>query len=315
MNQSMKKFTSVNDVTGVKALIKEGLHFKKEPHGSDVGANKTLGLIFFNPSLRTRMSVQKAAYNLGMNVISMNVREDGWKLSFEDGTVMDGDSQEHIKDAVKVMSQYVDVLGVRTFASMTNRDDDYQEKILNKFIEYSDVPIISLESATLHPLQSLADVMTIEELNLEGPKVVVTWAPHPKVLPQAVANSFLEWSAKIDADITLACQPGYELPTTFTEHVKVVHNQLEALEGADIVYAKNWSSYRDYGKVPEVSASWMIDQEKMALTNNGYFMHCLPVRRNVVVHDKVLDDSLVYRQAGNRIYAAQAVLKRILKSK
>ena len=313
----MKQFTSVEDINcPVKNLVNAGLELKKNPFSSKIGKNKTLGMIFFNPSLRTRMSTQKAAYNLGMDVLSMNVSDDGWKIELEDGTVMDGGSQEHIKDAVKVMSQYVDLLGVRTFAGLKNREEDYSEKVLNNFIQHSDVPVISLESATLHPLQSLADMMTIEERAIEAPKVVVTWAPHPKALPQAVTNSFLQWASHSDLDVTLVCPEGYEPAKQFLDGVAVVNNQEQALEGADIVYTKNWSSYKNYGQILSTSKSWMIDSNKMRMTNNGKFMHCLPVRRNVVVEDEVIDNgSLVYQQAKNREYAAQIVLKKILEDK
>lgn len=311
----MKQFTSVKDVSGtVAGLVAKAAALKKAPFGSKIGQNKTLGLIFFNPSLRTRMSTQKAAMNLGMNVITMNIGEEGWKLEMEDGTRMDGGAQEHIKDAVKVMSQYVDILGVRSFAKLKNRDEDYSETVLNQFIKHSEVPIVSLESAIRHPLQSLADLLTIDEQKIKKPKIAVTWAPHPRALPQAVVNSFLEWSRLTEAEIVLTYPKGYELDPEFTEGIAVVKDQNEAMNGADIVYAKNWSSYNKYGKILDISDSWMITPEKMALTNNGKFMHCLPVRRNIVVHDDVLDDSIVYEQAKNRVFAAQAVLKQLLES-
>jgi len=311
----MKQFTSVKDVPfSVNELIAKAAAIKKSPYSSKIGQNKTLGLIFFNPSLRTRMSTQKAASNLGMNVITMNIGEEGWKLEMEDGTRMDGGAQEHIKDAVKVMSQYVDILGVRSFAKLKNREEDYSEIVLNQFIKHAEVPIISLESAIRHPLQSLADFLTISEQKVKKPKIVVTWAPHPRALPQAVVNSFLEWGRLTEADIVLTYPKGYELDPQFTEGIEVVNNQNEAMEGADIVYTKNWSSYSKYGKILDISDSWMITPKKMELTHNGKFMHCLPVRRNIVVHDEVLDHSLVYEQAKNRVFSAQAVLKQLLES-
>jgi N-succinyl-L-ornithine transcarbamylase len=306
----MKQFTSIEDVNGsVHGLVDQGLDVKANPFSSKIGQGKTLGMIFFNPSLRTRMSTQKAAYNLGMDVISLNVGDDGWKIEMEEGAVMEGGSQEHIKDAVKVMSQYVDVLGVRTFAGLKNQSEDYAEKVLNNFIQHAEVPVVSLESTTLHPLQSLTDMMTIKK-----PKVAITWAPHPKALPQAVTNSFLQWANQYDLDLTLACPEGYEPAAQFTKGIKVTNNQDEALNGADIVYTKNWSSFEYYGQVLSNDKSWMISADKMKLTNNGKFMHCLPVRRNVVVGDEVLDGSIVYNQAKNREYAAQIVLKKILEN-
>lgn len=308
----MKQFLSVNDAGDVTTLVNKALSIKQDPFAYQNGKNKTLGLIFFNPSLRTRMSTQKAAFNLGMNVVVLNVDRDGWKIEFEDGAVMNGDTQEHIKDAVAVMSQYADVLGVRTFPTLKNRAEDYDEKILNYFIKYSTVPVISLESATRHPLQSLADLMTISELKLRKPQVVLSWAPHPRILPQAVANSFLEWIKKTDARITLTCPEGYELANEFIDDIHVSHQQIDALKGADIVYAKNWSSFHHYGQQPVVKDDWTITEEKMRLTNDARFMHCLPIRRNVVATDQVIDNSIVYQQAKNREYAAQSVLYEIL---
>lgn len=308
----MKQFLSVSDPEDPRALVNKALAIKQDPFQSTIGKNRTLGLVFFNPSLRTRMSTQKAAFNLGMNVMVMNVDKDGWKIEFNDGAVMNGDTQEHIKDAVSVMSQYVDILGVRTFPSLQNREDDYNEKVINQFIRYSSVPVVSLESATRHPLQSLADLVTIEELGIKRPKVVLSWAPHPKILPQAVPNSFLEWIKTTDAEITLACPEGYELADEFTAGVNIEHDQNKAFEGANIVYTKNWSSYKHYGQRLEVKTDWTVTAAKMALTNNGKFMHCLPIRRNVVATDEVVDSSIIYQQAKNREYAAQAVLQEIL---
>lgn len=308
----MKNFVSVNDIEHPHQLVQEVLEVKNNPRHYNSGNNKTLGLIFFNRSLRTRLSTHKAAVNLGMDVIVMNIASDTWDIEFEDGTVMDGSSQEHIKDAVKVISGYCDIIGVRTFAGLTNRREDYEEKIMSQFLEHSSVPVISLESATLHPLQSLTDLATIAEENINKPKVVLSWAPHPKTLPQAVANSFLQWISTTDAEVVLTHPEGYELSEEFTSGIQITNNQYEAFSGADFIYAKNWSSYSDYGKNPRVEESWTIDEEIMNLTNNGKFMHCLPIRRNVVATDKVIDGSLVYKQAKNREYAAQAVLQNLL---
>jgi N-succinyl-L-ornithine transcarbamylase len=247
-----------------------------------------------------------------MDVIVMNINNDGWNIEFEDGSVMDGSTQEHIKDAVQVISGYCDIMGVRTFANLKDRQEDYQEKILKKFVEHSSVPIISLESATLHPLQSLTDLATIAESNISKPKVVLSWAPHPKPLPQAVANSFLQWITKTDAEVILTHPKGYDLSKKFTDGVAMTNDQQAALDNADFVYTKNWSSYSQYGQTPSVENDWTISQEKMNLTNNGKFMHCLPIRRNVVATDEVIDQSLVFEQTKNREYAAQAVLQNLL---
>lgn len=312
----MKNFTSIKDVDSVTDLLAQAIKIKKDPHGNkSKGENKTLGLLFFNPSLRTRLSTQKAAQNLGMQVMVMNLQTDGWTLEMEDGVVMQEGSQEHIKEAAAVISQYCDIIGMRTFPSLKDREEDYEERILNKFMRYATVPIVSLESATLHPLQSLADVLTIEEQKTKLiPKVVLTWAPHPKALPQAVANSFVEWMKEAEVELTIANPEGFDLSPEFTEGIPVVHNQDEALKDADFVYAKNWSSFNNYGAIGKDMEDWEITDAKMKLTANGKFMHCLPVRRNVVVSDAVLDStqSLVIEQANNRTYAAQAVLLNIL---
>ncbi len=312
----LKNFTSVEDVQQPAALVEQARLLKQQPLAyHHLGRHKTLGLLFFNASLRTRMSTEVAARNLGMEVMVLNMNADTWKLEFNDGTVMNADRQEHIKEAAAVVSQYCQVLGVRSFPSLTDRQADYGEQIITSFVQYATVPVISLESATLHPLQSLADWLTIEEHKpVARPKVVLSWAPHPKALPQAVANSFLQWLRLAPVELVLAHPPGYELAPQFSAGVATTHNQQEALAGAHFVYAKNWSSYRDYGQVLQVDEDWRIDEEKMSLTDRGYFMHCLPVRRNVVVTDEVLDGqrSLVIAQAENRIYAAQAVLKNIL---
>ncbi len=308
----MKNFVSVNDIEHPHQLVQEVLEVKNNSLHSDEGKNKTLGLIFFNRSLRTRLSTHKAAVNLGMDVIVMNIASDTWDIEFEDGSVMDGSSQEHIKDAVKVISGYCDIIGVRTFAGLTNRREDYEEKIMSQFLEHSSVPVISLESATLHPLQSLTDLATIAETNISKPKVVLSWAPHPKTLPQAVANSFLQWMSTTDAEVVLTHPDGYELSEEFTAGVQITNNRKDAFVDADFIYAKNWSSYSNYGKNPPVGENWTIDEEIMKLTDNGKFMHCLPIRRNVVATDKVIDGSLVYQQAKNREYAAQAVIQNLL---
>ena len=312
----MKQFTSVNDVNNIENLVQAALECKKNPFASQVGKNKTLGLLFFNPSLRTRLSTQKAASNLGMTFMSMDLNTHGWKLEFEDGTIMNSDKAEHIKEGAAVISQYCDIIGVRTFPSLTDREKDYQELILNQFIKYASVPVISLESATRHPLQSLTDLITIREHQKTArPKVVLSWAPHPKALPQAVSNSFAEWMIAADMDLTITHPKGYELSADFIKNTPVEYNQAKAFENADFIYTKNWSSFNDYGKIIQPKENWMITAEKMALTNEAYFMHCLPVRRNVVVADAVIDSpkSLVIKQSNNRTFAAQAVLKSILK--
>ena len=314
----MKKFTSVKDVGDLAQLLEEAKVVKQNPLGFKTNAeNKTLGLLFFNPSLRTRLSSQKAAMNLGMNVMVMNLNADGWTIELEDGTVMDQSSQEHIKEAAGVISQYCDIIGIRTFASLTNKEDDYNEKILNKFIENASVPVISLESATLHPLQSFADLITIDEYKQKKkPKIVLTWAPHPRALPQAVPNSFAEWVKKSKADLVIANPKGFDLAPEFTKDIEIYHHQEEALKGADFVYAKNWSSYSDYGKIGKGLENWAINKAKMELTSGAKFMHCLPIRRNVVATDDVIDSrsSLVLSQANNRTFAAQTVLLKMLQN-
>jgi N-succinyl-L-ornithine transcarbamylase len=312
----MKHFINLNDVESVPELIKQGRALKANPFSfQHLGKNKTIGLLFFNSSLRTRISTQKAALNLGMNVIVMNVGADSWQLEFEDGVIMDQGKAEHIKEAAAVLGQYCDVLAVRAFAELKDRDADYEETVLEKFRKYAGVPIINLESATRHPCQSLADLITIEELKVvERPKVVLTWAPHFKPLPQAVANSFSEWVLKTDYEFVIANPEGYDLSPEYIKNTKVVHNQEEAFAGADFIYTKNWSSFEHYGQVLTQDPAWRITPEKMALTNNGKFMHCLPVRRGLKVDDEVLDspNSVVIQQAGNRVWSVQAALKNIL---
>ena len=313
----MKNFTSVRDVKDIKNLAHSALALKAAPlRDMELGKGKTLVMLFFNPSLRTRLSTEKAALNLGMSVISMNASQ-GWKLEFEDGAVMNLGKAEHVKEAAAVISQYADIIGIRTFPSLTDKEKDYEDFILKKFIQYARVPVISLESAILHPLQSLADWVTIaEHKTVARPKVVLTWAPHPRALPQAVANSFLEWMYEAEVDLIVTQPKGYELDKRFVKEIPVEYNQEKAFDGADFIYAKNWSPLVPYGTVKCEDESWMITGEKMALTRQAKFMHCLPVRRNVVVADEVLDspNSLVIEQANNRIFAAQAVLKEILKN-
>ncbi len=303
-------------------LVSQALEFKKNPVLSNqLGKGKRVGLLFMNPSMRTRLSTQIAAQNLGMEAIVFNASGDGWQLEFEDGAIMNGSTVEHIKDAAPVLGSYFDILGVRTFPTLKNREDDYAEKVINQFVQYSGIPVISLESATVHPLQSFTDVITIsEELlinKIARPKVVLTWAPHVKALPQCVANSFAEWiNAWGKADFVITHPEGYELDKKFVQNAQVTHNQDEALAGADFVYVKNWSSYEDYGKIIPVQEDWMLNNQKMAATNNAKVMHCLPVRRNLVIRDEVLDgeNSIITRQAGNRVCAAQTVLSEILKN-
>src|SRR5699024_2792166 len=308
----MKNFTTVEDVPNPPSLIRNVEKLIQSSTQSNMGDGKTLGLLFFNPSLRTRLSTQKAAQNLGMDVIVLNINSESWNVEFEDGTVMDGTTQEHIKDTIKVVSSYCDILGVRTFADLENAENDYREKVLSNFLTYSGIPVISLESATLHPLQSLTDMATISNLNIRTPKVVLTWAPHPSALPQAVSNSFLEWLPHINADPVITHLEGYELSEQFTDGIEITHNQDEAFSAADVIYTKNWSSFRHCGQTPALEQSWTVTKEKMNLTNNASFMHCLPIRRNVVATDAVIDQSAVYRQAKNREFAAQAVLYKLL---
>jgi N-succinyl-L-ornithine transcarbamylase len=314
----MKLFSSVNDVTDIKALVAEALQLKQNPYAHQhLGKNKTLGLVFLNPSLRTRMSTQKAGLNLGMNVMVLNVDKEGWALELRDGVVMNGTTVEHIREAAAVMGQYVDIIGVRSFPGLKNREEDYTEVIFNKFVEFCGVPLVSLESATRHPLQSLADLITIEELKTKArPKVVLTWAPHIKALPQAVPNSFAEWMCKADVDFIITHPAGYELSTDFTQGATINTNQDEALINADFIYVKNWSAYEPYGKVLGGYEDWMLTNEKLKITNDAKVMHCLPVRRNLELSDEILDgaNSIVVHEAGNRVWAAQAVLKQMLES-
>ena len=312
----MENFFSIADVTDLQELLQKALKIKANPlANSRLGKHKTLGLIFYNSSLRTRISSQKAAYNLGMDVITLNIGSDGWALESKNGVVMDQGTAEHIKDAAAVISEYVDVIGIRCFAGLKDREEDYLEGVLQNFIKHATVPIINLESSTLHPLQSLADLVTIEtNKNKPKPKVVLTWAPHPRSLPQAVANSFVEWMKEADVEIVITHPKGYDLSSKFSNGVTVEYDQNKAFEGADFIYAKNWSSYTSYGEILSKDTSWCVDESKMELTNNAKFMHCLPVRRNVIVTDGVIDsdNSLVIEQAGNRVVSIQTVLQEFL---
>jgi len=312
----MKHFTSVYDIPDLKEAVEMAREIKKNPYGyQHLGKNKTMVLIFFDSSLRTRLSTQKAAMNLGMNTMVLNVSQDGWSLETELGVVMDGDKPEHLREAIPVIGTYCDVIGVRAFARFESKEDDYKEKILQQFIDFAGVPVISMEAATRHPLQSFADLITIEEFKTKPkPKVVLTWAPHPKALPQAVPNSFVEWMRQTDYELVVTHPEGYELAPEFMGDLKVEYDQNKAFEGADFIYAKNWSAYGQYGKILSKDMNWTVTMEKMKLTNNARFMHCLPVRRNMIVTDEVLDSdrSIVVQEAENRVYSAQTVLKMIL---
>lgn len=314
----MRNFTTVNDIGNLQDAVKEAFEVKANRFAyKHLGENKTLLMIFFNSSLRTRLSTQKAALNLGMNVIVLDVNQGAWKLETERGIIMDGDKPEHLLEAIPVMGCYCDVIGVRSFARFESKQDDYEEKIINQFIKYSGRPVFSMEAATRHPLQSFADLITIEEFKtVERPKIVMTWAPHPKALPQAVPNSFAEWINATGYEFVITHPKGYELDPQFVGNARVEYDQDKALAGADFVYAKNWSAYADpnYGKVLSQDRSWTVTAEKMALTNNAYFMHCLPVRRNMIVSDDVIEGerSIVIPEAANREISAQVVLKRIL---
>ncbi len=314
----MKLFSSVNDVNDINYLVKEALNLKKNPFAFQyLGKNKTIGLVFLNPSLRTRMSTQKAAMNLGMNVMVLNIDKEGWALELRDNMVMNGTTVEHIREAAAVMGQYVDIIGLRSFPGLQNREEDYGEVIFNKFVELCAVPVLSLESATRHPLQSLADLITIEELKTKPrPKVVLTWAPHVKALPQAVPNSFAEWMCKADVNFTIAHPAGLELSTAFTQGATITHDQTKALQDADFIYVKNWSAYEPYGKVIPGNEDWMLTNEKLKNTNQAKVMHCLPVRRDLELSAEILDgsNSIVIKEAANREWAAQAVLKQMLES-
>ena len=319
----MKQFISVKDVANINALVKKALSYKQQPLlDKNLGAHKRIGLLFFNPSLRTRLSTQVAAQNLGMEPILFNVDKEGWALEFSEGAVMNGTTVEHIKDAAPVLGNYFNILCIRTFPSLQDKSADYSEHIIHQFIKYAGIPVVSLESATLHPLQSLTDIITMQEsMDLSGtftnkkPKVVLTWAPHIKSIPQCVANSFSEWvNAWGEANFVITHPEGYELAEEYTNGATITHDQDEALKDADFVYVKNWSSYQDYGKVLCTDANWMLTNAKLAVSNHAKVMHCLPVRRNVELSDEILDgaNSLVTKEASNRVWAAQAVLSEIL---
>lgn len=316
----MRFYTNVKDLGNLDQAVKEALEVKKNPYAyKHLGENKTLLMVFFNSSLRTRLSTQKAGMNLGMNTMVLDVNQGAWKLETERGVVMDGDKSEHLLEAIPVMASYCDVIGVRAFATFENKEDDYSEKILNQFIQYSGKPVFSMEAATGHPLQAFADLITIEEYKkTERPKVVLTWAPHPRALPQAVPNSFADFMNEANVDFVITHPKGYELHEKFVRGAKVEYDQDKALAGADFVYAKNWSAFQDpnYGQILSKDMSWTVTTEKMALTNNAFFMHCLPVRRNMIVSDDVIESpqSLVIPEAANREFSAQTVIKRILES-
>ena len=316
----MKTFTSVKQLGNLDEAFAKARYVKENPFADQrLGRNRTLLMIFFNSSLRTRLSTQKAGLNLGMNVIVLDVNQGAWKLETERGVIMDGDKPEHLLEAIPVMGCYCDIIGVRSFARFESKEDDYNEVILNQFIKYSGKPVFSMEAATRHPLQTFADMITIEEYKkTEKPKIVMTWAPHPKALPQAVPNSFAEGINLTGYEFVITHPEGYELDPQFVGNAKVEYDQRKAFEGADFIYAKNWAAYTgdNYGKVLSMDRSWTVDSGKMALTNNAYFMHCLPVRRNMIVSDDVIESprSIVIPEAANRVVSAQTVLKEMLLS-
>ena len=312
----MKNFLNSDDIIDYQYLLNEINKLKNDKSDiSYVGKNKVIGLLFFNPSLRTRLSTQKAAMNLGFKSIVMNFKDDGWQLEFDENIIMSGNKAEHVKDAAKVISQYCDILGIRAFAELKDKEIDNSDKIINSFVKYATIPILNLESSIAHPLQALADAATINEnINSNNPKIVLSWAPHPKPLPHAVANSFIKMCKINNYDLTITNPKGYDLSKKITEGIQIINDQELAFKNADFIYAKNWSSYDQYGKVLLNDDSWIINENKMKLTNNAFFMHCLPVRRNVVVTDSVLDSnrSLVIQQANNRTYATQTILKELI---
>jgi len=314
----MKNYLTLEDIPNLKQAVDQVIALKKEPYSNEyLGRQKTLGMLFFNPSLRTRLSTQKAAQHLGLKTMVMNFSNEAWALEFEDGTKMSGLRSEHIKEAAAVVSQYCDMVAIRAFASLSDKHKDEEEQVLHNFSRYASIPVINMESATAHPLQALADAVTINEQRLtKRPKIVLTWAPHPKALPHAVGNSFSRMVQQLDADFVIAQPEGYELNPEIIKNTPIIYDQEEAIKDADFIYAKNWCSYSDYGKILKTDAQWMLTAKKMKLTNNAKFMHCLPIRRNVVVTDDVLDhpNSLVIEQANNRTYAAQWVLKQLLEN-
>ena len=314
----MKNFINSDDISDYKKIVEEAIQLKSNPNQlKGIGKNKSIGLLFFNPSLRTRISTQKASMILGLKTFVMNFNSEGWQLEFENNTIMSEDKAEHVKDAAKVLSEYCDIIAIRKFADLNNKIDDEKEIVLSSFLKYSTVPILNLESSTFHPLQGLADAITIHETkNKARPKIVLSWAPHPKSLPQAVPNSFIKMAKKNNFELIISNPIGYDLNPEITKGINIIHDQKEAFINADFIYAKNWSSYENYGKVLINDSSWKIDRNKMSLTNNAKFMHCLPVRRNVVVDDNVIDseNSLVIRQAENRIYSALIILKKLIEN-
>lgn len=316
----MKNFISVDDIGDLKGAVDEALEIKRNRFAhKHLGTDKTLLMLFFNSSLRTRLSTQKAALNLGMNVMVLDVNQGAWKLETERGVIMDGDKAEHLLEAIPVMASYCDIIGVRSFASLQDRESDYAETVIQQFVEHSGRPVVSMEAATRHPLQSFADLITIEEhKTIARPKVVLTWAPHPRALPQAVPNSFAEWMNRTDYDFVIAHPEGYELDPRFTGRARIEYDRDKAFEGANFIYAKNWSAYQgdNYGKILSKDPAWTVDSRAMSLTDNAKFMHCLPVRRNMIVTDEVIESpsSIVIQEAANREISAQTVLKRILES-
>ncbi|MBR99571.1 MAG: acetylornithine carbamoyltransferase [Flavobacteriaceae bacterium] len=314
----MKNFISIDDLSDFEKSVSEAIDLKNNSlKFNSLGKNKSLAMLFFNPSLRTRLSTQKAAQNLGFNTMVMNFNDEGWKLEFQNGVEMNGSSSEHVKEAASVISQYCDIIAIRAFASLNDKEADESELVINSFCKYSSVPIINMESATAHPLQALADAITIKEhKKTNRPKVVLTWAPHPKPLPHAVANSFVKMIKKINADFVISRPEGYHLNSKIEGQVNTTTDQEEALKNADFVYAKNWCSYKNYGKILKNDSSWKITSKKMNLTNNAKFMHCLPVRRNIIVSDSVIEspNSLVIQQARNRVYATQLILKKLIEN-
>ena len=314
----MKNFINSDDISDYKKIVEEAIQLKSNPNQlEDIGKNKSIGLLFFNPSLRTRISTQKASMILGLKTFVMNFNSEGWQLEFENNTIMSEDKAEHVKDAAKVLSEYCDIIAIRKFADLNNKIDDEKEIVLSSFLKYSTVPILNLESSTFHPLQGLADAITIHETkNKARPKIVLSWAPHPKSLPHAVPNSFIKMAKKNNLELIISNPIGYDLNPEITKGINIIHDQKEAFINADFIYAKNWSSYENYGKVLINDSSWKIDRNKMSLTNNAKFMHCLPVRRNVVVDDNVIDseNSLVISQAENRIYSALIIIKKLIEN-
>ncbi|RNC84348.1 MAG: N-acetylornithine carbamoyltransferase [Balneola sp.] len=314
----MNHFLSSKDLPNLSDALLEVKEVKANPFAwRELGKNKSICLLFLNPSLRTRLSSQRAAQNLGLDTVVLDINSGGWKLEFEDGTVMDGDSAEHIKEAASVIGSYFDIVAIRAFASLKDKQADYAEQTLNAFVSYCGVPVVNMESSTGHPLQAFADLITIDQYKeTDRPKVVLTWAPHPRALPQAVANSFVEWMSIANVDLTVTHPEGYELAPEYMHGLTPEYDQNKAFEGADFIYAKNWSSFSEYGQVLTKDSSWMVSSDKMNLTNNAKFMHCLPVRRNVVVQDSVLDStqSIVIEEAANRIVSMQTVLKKILEA-